>query len=185
MRREEVVSQNRARIVSVSVLSILAMLAVSVPVFAKKKKGLTGRIIISEKRFPSRFKSDAQMNKYMKKVHKDRLVADKNGKWSFEYMVFSKSPVGTLQAATNIYLADSKCNRGKLVNSITVVPFDKKDSIISGHATLSEDDNFEANQRYLIEFSRSYRGTPLAKTCVALLANPDAPKKEVSNEVNF
>lgn len=182
---EEDVSQSRARIVSVAALSILAMLAVSIPVFAKKKKGLDGRIIISEKRFPSRFKSDDQMNKYMKKVHKEALVADKDGKWSFEYMVFSKSPVNTLQAATNIYLADDKCNRSKFVNSITVVPFDKKDSVISGHATLSQDQEFEPNKRYLIEFSRSYRGTPLAKTCIALLPNPDAPKVETSNEVNF
>lgn len=176
----------RMRTALTLLVTMLAVLAVSAPVAAKKgKKGLAGQIIVSEQRFPSRFKSDAKMKAHMKKVNKTQLVADKSGVWSFEYMVFSTKPINSLQASTNIYLADAKCNKVRFVNAITVVPFDKSDSIISGHATLSASENFEPDKRYLLEFSRTYRGQALASTCVALLSNPDAPKESVSNEVNF
>ncbi|HEV8320629.1 MAG TPA: hypothetical protein VG389_03380 [Myxococcota bacterium] len=70
---------------------------------AKAADVLKGRIIISEKAFPSRFASDGAMVAHMKKVNKTELVCDKEGVWEFYYMAFFAKPLDDVQVTVNLY----------------------------------------------------------------------------------
>ena len=70
---------------------------------AKAADLLKGRIIISEKPFPSRFASDAAMVAHMKKVHKGELVCTKEGVWEFHYMAFFAKPLDDIQVTVNLF----------------------------------------------------------------------------------
>lgn len=131
------------------------------------EKVLKGKIIMSTKRFPSRFKSDKAFVKYMKKVDTKGIRAKEDGSWSFEYMVFARKPVGTIQAAVTFY--DITGGGQRFVNTFNFYTTNKKDRIINGHASLSEEKNFKANRKYLMVFARGYGQKALASTKFALL----------------
>lgn len=153
----------------VSLMLTAALLCSFVPPSAARapEKVLKGKIIMSTKRFPSKFKSDKAFVKYMKKVDTKGIHAKKDGSWSFEYMVFARKPVGTIQAAVTFY--DITGGGQKFVNTFNFYTTDKKDRIINGHASLSEEKNFKANRKYLMVFSRGYGQKALASTKFALL----------------
>lgn len=163
---------HRAISAPVSILTTLAMLISFCPsAFAKKpEKVFKGRIILSKSRFPSRFKTDKAFVKHMKKVDTKSIYASDDGTWSFEYMVFPKKRVGTIQAAVTFY--DITSGRKKLVNTFSFYMRNPKDKILNGYASLSKDKNFLPNRKYLMVFSRGYGQSPLATTKFALF-----PKK--------
>ena len=162
----------------------LTLCCLSAPTLAKKPaKVFKGEIVISLKRFPYRFKSDKHMVSFLKKHDTKKIKADEDGDWSFEYMVFSSKPVGTLQAALTFY--DITDGRKRRIDTFTVYPHDESDTIISGHAELSGE-KFEPNRKYLMVFSRGYGADALSKTKIVLYPNPKAEKKkEDSGVVNF
>lgn len=182
---EETVQTRRALLFTL--LTTLAIFALSTPATAKRSKSpdkvFRGQIILSKKRFPYRFKSDAQFIKYMKKYDTKKFYADDKREWKFDYMIFSKEKIGTLQAAVTYY--DITTGKKKRVNTFTIYPHDKNDKIISGQAELSEEANFEPHRKYLMVFSRHERGAPLAKAQFVLYPKPGSKPKKVSNEVNF
>lgn len=154
-----------------AILIVLVGMALTVlsapPVFASSPhKKYKGKIIVSEKRFPSRFKSDKEMIKHMKKVNTHELTATGDEDWEFEYMVFAKKPVGTLQAAVTFYDITVPGTE-KLVNTYGFYPTDQTEKILNGHQRLSSE-TFSKDRKYLMVFSRGYGQPALAKTQLVL-----------------
>lgn len=126
---------------------------------------LKGDIVVSTKRFPSRFDSDAEMAKHMRKVNTHELHAKENGEWEFEYMAFLPKPVATLQAAISFYDITTP-GQQSLVDTFMFYPSDKTQAILNGHARLGS--KFQKNRKYLMVFSRGYGQSALAKTQIVL-----------------
>ena len=164
--RASVVRRPLAAFSALLVTIAVAMLVVP-PVYAKSpEKKFKGKIIVSTKRFPSKFKSDAAMIKHMKKVNTHELFAKGDKDWEFEYMAFLKKPVGTLQASVSFYditVPGTEQN----IDNFTFYPMNKKDKIIAGHQRLSKE-RFRADRKYLMVFSRGYGPRALAKTQIVL-----------------
>ncbi len=155
------------RSVTFLLLATLATTFLATPADARRGKSperyFRGEIILSQKRFPRSFKSDKAMIKHMKKVNTHEFHANESGKWSFEYMVFARKPVGTLRASVTYYDITTPGTQ-KLVNTFKFYAAEKSDRILNGHASLSEDREFQANRKYLMVFSRGYGTKPLATT---------------------
>lgn len=147
----------------------------------KPEKKFKGQIVISKKRFPSRFKSDSQFIRHMKKVNTNKLTAEGDEDWKFEYMAFLPQPISTLKAAVTYYDITNPGQK-KYINNFAFYPSDRKDKIVAGHAELSPD-KFEANRKYLMVFSRGYGQKALAKTKFVLKRK--GGKKEESGVVDF
>ena len=165
---------------------VLASVALMPSALAKGSKSpekvFSGEIVLSQKRFPYRFKSDKHMISFMKKADTKTFTA-KDGKWSFEYMVFAKKPVNTLQASMAYYdITDGKKRR---INEFTIYPHDQSDKIINGHADLDEEMGFQPNRKYLVVFSRGYGSEALAQSQFVLYAEPGTKAPEEKGEVNF
>jgi len=140
---------------------------VSPTLFARDPaKKFKGQIIVSKKRFPSRFKSDHAMIHHMKHVNTHELTAHGDKDWEFEYMAFLPKPVATLQAAVTFYDVTVPGTQ-KLVDTFTFYPADRKDKILNGHARLPAD-KFRPDRKYLMVFSRGYGQRALAKTLIVL-----------------
>ena len=147
---------------------ILTFAFVSVgPAFAKTPiDKLQGKIVVSTKRFPSRFKSDGDMAKHMKKVNTHELFAEGDDDWKFEYMAFLPKPVATLQAAVTFYDITTPGSQ-KLIDTYTFYPADRADKILNGAAQLGAD-KFAPDRKYLMVFSRGYGQKALARTQIVL-----------------
>ena len=159
--------RNRALAGILCVLMVLSFTFMANPVTAKGGglSKLTGDIIVSTKRFPSRFKSDEDMYKHMRKVNTHELQANDSGEWEFEYMAFLGKPVATLQAQISYY--DVTDGGQSLVDTRTFYPTNKADKIINGHSRLGTS-KFRANRKYLMVFSRGYGQRAMAKTVLVL-----------------
>lgn len=143
------------------------LLLVAPPAHASSAiKKFKGKIIISKKRFPSRFKSDAQMIKHMKKVNTHEITATGDDDWEFEYMAFLKKPIAVLQAAVTYYDISVPGSQ-QFIDNFMFYPADKKDQILNGHARLSTD-KFAPDRKYLVVFARGYGQDALAQTKVVL-----------------
>ncbi len=134
--------------------------------FASPEKKLGGKIIVSTQRFPSRFESDGAMIKHMKKVNTHELKADGEKDWEFEYMMFLKKPVGTLQGSVTFYDI-SVPGSETMIDTFTFYPDNSKHSILAGHQRLSAE-RFRPDRKYLMVFARGYGQPALAKTQIVL-----------------
>lgn len=132
----------------------------------KPEKKFKGKIIISEKRFPSRFDSDNQFVRHMKKVDTRKLTAEGEDDWTFHYMAFLPEPVSTLKATVTYYDVTNPGQK-KMVDTFSFYPGDREDKIVAGYAKLSPD-KFDPRRKYLMEFSRGYGQQPLARTHLTL-----------------
>ena len=142
-----------------------------------------GDIILSEKKFPRKFDSDKEFIKHMKKVDTKSFYADEKGEWRFRYMIFSKTPVGTMTAEVTYY--DVTDGDAVKINTFALYPQDEKDRIISGKAKLTTDGDFKGNRKYRMVFSRGYGRKALATTEFVLYPAKGSKPEEVSNTVNF
>ncbi len=151
-----------------SLLVVLAVIMLAVPsAFAvTPEKKFAGKIIVSEKNFPSRFDTDAAMIKHMKKANTHELFAKGEGDWEFEYMAFLKKPVGTLQASITFYDI-SVPGTETLIDSFTFYPDNAKHKILNGHQRLSKS-KFQKDRKYMMVFARGYGQPALSKTILVL-----------------
>ena len=150
----------------VSLLIALSFVLVAAPAHADKTDKLSGDIIVSEKRFPSRFDSDDEMYKYMRKVNTHELVVSGDDDWEFEYMAFLPKPIAVLQAAVSFYDVTVPGTQ-KLIDTRIFYPADRRDKIISGGARLQKG-KFSKDRKYLMVFSRGYGQRALAQTKIVL-----------------
>lgn len=157
------------------------LVLLSPPVYAKSAlKKFKGKIIISKKRFPSRFKTDAKMIKHMKKVNTHEITATGDDDWEFEYMAFLRKPVAVLQAAVTYYDITVPGSQ-QFVDNFTFYPTNKSDQILNGHARLSKD-KFSGDRKYLMIFARGYGQDALAQTKVVLRRKEGSKKKEEGDD---
>jgi hypothetical protein len=163
------------------VLTAFTLAGIGTALAIKPEKKFKGQIVISKKRFPSRFKSDREFIRHMKKVNTHKLTAEGDEDWKFEYMAFLPERIATLKAAVTYYDITNPGQK-KYINNFAFYPSDRKDKIVAGHAELS-DDKFEANRKYLMVFSRGYGQKPLAKTKFVLKRK--GGKKKESGVVDF
>lgn len=171
---------------SIVCFGVIALLLSSTAVAKKSRKPedvFKGDIVVSTKRFPREFKSDADFVKHMKSADTKVLYAGDSGGWSFEYMIFAKSPVGTLNATITYY--DITDGAGTAVNTFTLYPRDEKDRIINGRSRLNKDGGFEPNKKYRMVFSRGYGQPSLAETDIVLYPAKGSTPETVSNDVEF
>jgi hypothetical protein len=166
---------------SLLVLAALLLAGFGTALAIKPEKKFKGDIIISEKRFPSRFKSDKHFVRHMKKVHTTKLVAEGDKAWKFEYMAFLPRPVSTLKASITYYDITNPGQK-KLVNTFAFYPSDRKEQILAGHAELSAK-KFTAGHKYLMVFSRGFGQKSLAETKFGLRRK--GGKKKESGVVDF
>lgn len=150
------------------ILTVMSLTVISMPsAFAQTpEKKFAGKIIVSEKRFPSRFDSDEAMIKHMKKANTHELFASGESDWEFEYMAFLKKPVGTLQAAVTFYDVSNPGSE-TLIDTYTFYPDKTSHKIINGFQRLARG-KFQKDRKYLMVFSRGYGQPALAKTEVVL-----------------
>ena len=168
MVRTRRLQRNRALSSIVSLLLTLSLVTLAHPVAAQSKSAvskLEGDIVVSTKRFPSRFSSDDEMYKHMRKVNTHELHANDSGEWEFEYMAFLGRPVATLQAAISFYDVTNPGTQ-QLVDTFTFYPSDRTEKILNGHARLGS--KFAPNRKYLMVFSRGYGQKALAQTKLVL-----------------
>jgi hypothetical protein len=119
-----------------------------------------GEILLTEKRPPKRFDTDGHMVCWLVKHEKKVIKSSVSGRWKFEYMMFLKKPISTLQAQLNYY--DISDGTKRHIHTYTYYPSSKKDKILSGDARLKEAQGFKEGHTYLLELSRGFRGKPLA-----------------------
>lgn len=169
--------QKRPAVVATSLLVLVALLLAGfgTAMALKPEKKFKGDIIISTKRFPSRFKSDSHFIRHMKKVNTHKLTAKGDDAWQFEYMAFLPRPVATLKAAVTYYDITNPGQK-KYINTFAFYPSDRKDKILNGHAELSTK-RFQADRKYLMVFSRGYGQKTLAKTKFVLRRTGQKKKK--------
>ncbi len=166
MLRTRQLQKNRAFSTMISLLLTLSFVLISSPASAKGGiSRLNGDIVVSTKRFPSRFGSDDEMYKHMKSVNTHEITANESGKWEFEYMAFLPKPVASLQAAISFYDVTNPGTQ-QLVDTFTFYPSDRTEKILNGHAELGS--KFAPNRKYLMVFSRGYGQSALAKTVIVL-----------------
>ena len=151
-----------------TLLAFLAVTMLCLPsaLAVTPEKKFAGKIIVSAKRFPSRFDSDAAMIKHMKRVETHELFAEGDADWEFEYMAFLKKPVGTLQAAVTFYDV-SVPGTETLIDTYTFYPDNAKHRVIAGHQRLASS-KFQKDRKYLMVFARGYGQPALAKSLVVL-----------------
>jgi hypothetical protein len=149
----------------------------------KPEKKFKGKIIISEKRFPSRFKNDNHFVSHMKKVETHELTAEGDDDWEFEYMAFLPGSLNALSASITYYDITNPGSKD-YVNSFKFRPRDKSQQILSGHARLSPD-KFSADRKYLMVFARGYGQKPLAKTIFVLRREGNEKENKGDGTVDF
>ncbi len=184
---EKVIMAKRRSLMTMMVLCGVLFVCLSPSAIAKRSRKpedvFKGDIVLSEKKFPRKFKSDKEFVKHMKKVDTKTFYANEKGEWRFRYMIFSKAPVGTMTAEISYY--DITDGNAVKVNTFALYPRDEKDRIISGRAKLKPDGDFEPNKKYKMVFSRGYGHKPLASTEFILYPAKGSKPEEKSNTVDF
>ena len=144
----------------------LGVLSMPYALAADAHKKFKGKIIVSTKRFPSKFKSDKDMISYMKKTNTHELKAEAGKDWEFEYMAFLKKPIGTIQASVMVF---DITNPGTetLIDNFNFYPENKELKIINGHQRLSRE-RFSPDRKYLMVMARGYGQKSLARTKLVL-----------------
>lgn len=171
-----------ARVLSSLVFLVFLFASAQTAWAVKPEKKFKGDIIISTERFPSRFKSDAQFVRHMKKVNTHTLTAKGDESWEFEYMAFLPRPVSTLKAAVTYYDITTKGTK-KYVETFAFYPSDRSEQILAGHAELSAS-KFAPDRKYLMVFSLGYGQKELASTKFVLRRTGQDKKKD-SGVVDF
>ncbi|AWV89662.1 hypothetical protein [Bradymonas sediminis] len=170
------------RVVSSLVFLLFVFASVQTAWAVKPEKKFKGDIIISTERFPSRFKSDNEFVRHMKKVNTKTLTAQGDESWEFEYMAFLPKPVSTLKAAVTYYDITVKGSQ-KYIETFAFYPSDRSDKILAGHAELSAS-KFSPDRKYLMVFSLGYGQKPLASTKFVLRRKGEK-KAQDSGVVDF
>lgn len=89
---------------SILVSSFVALLLFAAPAAAEKPNpAFAGRIMLSEKRFPSSAKSLAAFNAQISKQSKTSFFEDKDKKWKIHFAGFLKTPLNDVEYVVKLY----------------------------------------------------------------------------------
>jgi len=146
--------------VRIAVPLLFVSLIASAAWAAKPENVFGGKVIITYKQVPTRFKSASAMISYIKN-HSINVInekADKN--WEFEILSFFKKPLHDYECQIIFYDTEKKGNR-KFMASFTQYVQDRNTRIVGQKVKLKRDEGFKPNWRYTVVVTN--RGRELAK----------------------
>lgn len=148
----------------------LFLLLLTVPTAAQARKpadALKGKIVLSTKPFPVRFKSDAAFIRHMRKVDTKAFRFDGADKIGVEFMAFFARPVTTTQLTAKIY---DVTERRQLRDTFPVYPGQRNTRILASYFEMKAD-KFEVERRYHMVLTAGFKGRVLAETTFAIKAD--------------
>lgn len=165
----------RASIV-VSSLLITALIFVARPADANPNKVFAGRIMMSEKRFPTQAKSAAAYTAQIKKQSKSSFYEDKEKKaWTVHFIGFLKAPLNDVEYMVKIY----ELGRGQqLLTSFEQFTDERGQKTLTSKVIL-ERKSFGVNKELLITMES--KGKVLASGRLKILGEGD----KFTGKVNF
>ncbi len=155
---------------------LLALLVPSAASADKVMKAFRGDIILAKNPFPTGFKGDDDMIKYLKRAKQTDFVKDKYGKWTMEYMAFFNKKPGSRQAVVVIF--DLSGEKPEEIYNTGLTLEDSNTQIMASYLTIS-DDIFKPDTPYEMQIrTKRIGGATLAKTQFSLKDNTAAAGAE-------
>jgi hypothetical protein len=142
---------------------VLAALLCALPLAAQAKEPadvFKGRIVLSTKPFPIRFKSDADFIAHMKKVDTKAFKYEGAEALNVEFMAFFAEPVQATQLEAKIY---DITERRELKDTFPVYPGGRGMRTLASNFELRSD-LLDTERRYHIVLTEGFRGRVLAET---------------------
>jgi len=132
---------------------VLAVAVLLLPGYAHAKgaveRAFRGRVVITEKRPPEKFRSDGAFIRFLRANRKEHLWPDKKNKkqWKFEFMAFFKRPLDDLECQIKFFdITEGK----KFIAGDTFYTASKGQSILASNMVL-ESARFSVNRKYLMQ----------------------------------
>ncbi len=159
------------------------LFSLSLPALARSpNRVFKGKIILSKKPFPFRFKSDKALIRHMKRVDSKSFRYDEEGNIHIEFMAFFARPHRSSQFNAAIY---DVTERRRLVSTFPVYPNQKMTKILASDVVLDKE-TFPEERHYLLVISRQYNSPILAESKFAIKwPKGYRPPKIIPGTVNF
>ncbi len=156
---------------------------------SKAARRLKGKVILSQKPFPTSFKSDKAMVKHMKRIDTKRFKFNEHGKISVEIMAFFARAHTATEFTVTIY---DVTERRRTVESFPIYPGQRSTQILASFVRLEAapvdadplDDGFKAERRYHLVVTKTYGGPVLAETTFAIKRGPFDIAREAKAKKN-
>ena len=126
----------------------------------KPEKVLGGRIIVSTKAFPTRFKSDAAFVRHMRKVDTKTIRYGDKEKRSVELMAFFRRVPGVSQLTATLY---DITERREMKATFPIYTTDRETRILASGFVLDKE-TYPVNRKYHLVITVEYGGRVLAET---------------------
>jgi len=146
--------------VRIAVPLLFAGLIASAAWAAKPENVFGGKVIITYKQVPTRFKSASAMISYIKRQGISVIKENAEKNWEFEILSFFKKPLRDYECQIIFYDTEKRGNR-KFMASFTQYVQDRNTRIVGQKIKLKRDDGFKPNWRYTVVVTS--RGRELAK----------------------
>ena len=151
-----------------TILAISVSLALIPPAEGRGRKPqdvFKGKIVLSTKPFPSKFKNDASFIKYVKKVKKTEFYPEKeDGGWHVNYMAFFARPLQRRDYSVLFYDITDK-SRPRFIMEGGSYPEKAGERIMVGEYELQRL-NFEEDKKYVMTYSLGQGQAALAEAIV-------------------
>jgi len=163
--------------IAVSTLLITALFFVARPADANPNKVFAGRIMTSEKRFPTQAKSAAAYTAQIKKQSKSNFYEDKEKKaWTVHFIGFLKTPLNDVEYMVKIYELGGRSQQ--LLTSFEQFTDERGQKTLTSKVIL-ERKSFGVNKELLITMES--KGKVLASGRIKILGEGD----KFTGKVNF
>ena len=135
-----------------------------------------GKVVLSTKPFPARFKNDRAFVRYMKKANKKVVYYPKSNTLNLEFMGF----FGRAYAATEYTcLVYNVTDRNQLVTSFPIYPESRENRILASGFRISRD-VFQEERKYRLIISLN--GRALAETTFAIKESTQNRRERLAKE---
>ena len=143
------------------------LLAPSVALGSKQvARKLKGRIILSQKPFPTSFKNDRSFVKHMKRVDTKRFVYGDSEKISVEFMAFFARSYAVTEFTATVF---DVTERREMVTTFPIYPQQRKTQILASYFSMDKA-SFEVEHQYLMVVQSTYGGPVIAEAKFAIKA---------------
>lgn len=156
--------------------TLLALLLLALPSAAVARDpadALKGRVILSTKMFPSRFKSDDAFIQHMKRVDTKAFRYEGAETLNVEFMAFFAEPLQATQLEAKIF---DVTERRELKDTFPVYPGGRGLRILASNFEMRAS-LIEPERRFHLILTEGYRGRVLAETDFVVKASPGQPAK--------
>ncbi|MSP71830.1 MAG: hypothetical protein EXR76_06565 [Myxococcales bacterium] len=125
---------------------------------------LKGRIILAQRPFPTRFKSEAEMATFMKRTDMKGFKFGEGDKIPIEFMAFFAQPIAVTQLTGTVYDVTEGL---EMKDTFPIYPGDRGTRVLASFMELRRE-TFEVERRYKFVITTGFRGTVLAETDFAI-----------------